>query len=81
MAELDTSIAWGSTSHIRWCKACGLALLPIRNVFALMVVPKHAITTHAHFHANRWTRIVAKLLKRMMFVLIDIVEQGTLFHA
>ena len=54
--------AWGLTNHICWCRACALALLPIRNVSALMVVPKHAINTHAHFHANRWTRIVCKLI-------------------
>ena len=58
--------AWGKTNHICWCKACALALLPIRNVFALMVVPKHAITTHAHFHANRWTRIVLKLIAHVL---------------
>ena len=58
--------AWGFTNHICWCKACALALLPIRNVFALMVVPKHALTTHAHLYANRWTGIVLKLIAHVL---------------
>ena len=54
--------AWGLTKHIAWCRECSLALLPARNVFALMIVPKCTVTTHAHLHANRWIRILLRFI-------------------
>ena len=54
--------AWGLTDHICWCRECALALLPNRNVCALLIVPKCALTMHAHLHANRWIRMVLRLI-------------------
>ena len=61
--------AWGLTHYICWCRECALALLPVRNVFALMIVPKCAVTIHAHLHANRWIRILLRLIA-------DVYHQG-----
>ena len=54
--------AWGLTNHICWCRECALALLPVRNVSALMIVPKCAVAMDAHLHANRWIRILLRLI-------------------
>ena len=49
--------AWGLTKRICWCKSCALALLPVRNITAVMIWPKCAVAAHAHLHANRWLRL------------------------
>ena len=58
--------AWGLTNHICWCRECALALLPVRNVFALMIVPKCAVAMDAHLHANRWIRILLRLIAEVV---------------
>ena len=54
--------AWGLTKHIAWCRECALALLPVRNVFALMIVPKCTVTRHAHLHANKWISLLLRFI-------------------